>query len=50
MEMQANDQGKSREDEMVKLRVFGSEKDEKQSREIEEMRLEITMRIYIETS
>ena len=50
MKMQANDQGKSREDEVVELRVFGSERDEKLSREIEEIRLEITTRIYIETT
>ena len=50
MKMQATNQGKSREDEVVKLRVFGSERDEKLSREIEEVRLEIVMRIYIETS
>ena len=38
MKMQANDQGMSREDEVVKLRMFGSERDEKLSREIEEVR------------
>ena len=40
----------SREDDVVELRVFGSEKDEKLSREIEEVRSEIATRIYIETS
>ena len=50
MKMQANGQGKSREDEVVELRVFGSERDEKLSREIKEMRSKITTRIYIETS
>ena len=50
MKMQANDQGMSREDEVVELRVFESERDEKLLREIEEVRLEITMRIYIKTS
>ena len=50
MKMQANDQGMSREDDVVELRVFGSERDEKLSREIEEVRSEIATRIYIETS
>ena len=50
MKMQANDQGMSRKDEVVELRVFGSERDEKLSREIEEVRSEIATRIYIETS
>ena len=48
--MQANDQGKSREDEVVKLIVFGSERDEKLSREIEEIRSKIATCKYIETS
>ena len=50
MKMQANDQGMSKENEVVELRVFGSERDEKLSREIEEMRSKIATRIYIETS
>ena len=50
MKMQANDQGMSREDDVVELRVFGSERDEKLSREIKEMRSKIATRIYIETS
>ena len=48
MKMQANDQGMSREDEVVELRVFESERDEKLLREIEEVRLEIVTHIYIE--
>ena len=48
--MQANDQGKSKEDEVVELIVFGSERDEKLSREIKEMRSEIATCKYIETS
>ena len=50
MKMQANDQGMSRKDEVVELRVFGSERDEKLSREIEEVRSKIATRIYLETS
>ena len=50
MKMQANYQGMSREDEVVELRVFRSKRDEKLSREIEEMRSEITKHIYIETA
>ena len=38
MKMQANNQGMSREDDVVELRVFGSERDEKLSREIKEVR------------
>ena len=48
--MQENEQGKCRENEVVESRVFGSERDEKLSREIEEIGLEIVTRIYIETS
>ena len=48
--MQANDHGKSREDEVVELRVFGSERDKKLSRKIKEMRSKIAMCIYIGTS
>ena len=45
-----NNQGMSKEDEVVELGVFKSKRDEKLSREIEEVRSEITTRIYIETS
>ena len=47
MKMQANDQGKSREDEVVELRVFGSERDEKLSRDIEEIRSKIVTHTHI---
>ena len=49
MKMQANDQGKSREDEVVELKVLGSERDEKLSREIEEMRSEIATHTHTHT-
>ena len=47
MKMQANNQGKSKEHEVVELRVFGSERDEKLSRDIEEIRSKIATHIYI---
>ena len=47
MKMQANNQGKSKEHEVVELRVFGSDRDEKLSRDIEEIRSEIATHIYI---
>ena len=45
--LQVNDQGMSREDEVVELRVFENERDEKLSREIKEVRSEIATHIYI---
>ena len=47
MKMQANNQGKSKEHEVVELRVFQSERDEKLSRDIEEIRSKIATHIYI---
>ena len=45
--MQAKNQGKSKEHEMVELRVFGSERDEKLSRDIEEIRSKIVTHTHI---
>ena len=47
MKMQANNQGKSKEHEVVELRVFGSERDEKLSRDIEEIRSKIATHTHI---